>query len=385
MKILYLITQSTWGGAQRYVYDLAVGMNKEFEVAVACGGDGGLIKELARKKIKVIPLKYLKRDILFLSDIRSYFEIKKLIKEERPDILHVNSSKAGFLGGLAARSFPKTKVVYTVHGSVFTAAFNIFYRWLFKIIEKTTSKHKDSIILVSNHDRSLWLENKICESEKLFVIHNGIDVALEELFLPKERALAALLPAEKEINLKIIGCIANFYAEKNLLSFLSVFKEVSKEVSKCRLILIGDGPLRREIKKYVRENDLSEKVILPGFIKNAWLYLKAFDLFVLPSKKEGFPYTILEALLAKVPVVASRVGGIPEIIGDESTGLLFDSADSRQLAEKMLILLKDEVFVAQLVGNGIKKVKESFNLTGFLDQTKKIYLSSLLAASDEEK
>ena len=373
MKILYLITQSSWGGAQKYVFELAQALQNENEIVVACGGKGELAEKLKQENIKIISLKYLKRDISFYSDIKAYFEIKKMLKSEKPDIAHLNSSKAGILGSFAARKLP-IKVIYTVHGAVFTAAFNKMYRMIFKFLEKWTAKYKDKIIIVSENDKRLWLANKLCNKEKLVTIYNGINLKEEENFLAKEKALMFLTKQFDDLNGKrVIGSIANFYAEKNIFFLISSFKKLIQEKEDLMLVIIGDGRERKKIEICIQEKELQGRVLLLGFIENASQYLKAFDIFVLPSKKEGFPFVLLEAFLAKVPIIASDVGGIPEMVTDEKTGLLFEVNNEDKFIMQIKKLLADVQLKNQLVENGYVRVKERFSFNDFITKTKRVY------------
>ncbi len=188
-KILYLITLSNLGGAQKYVFDLAANLDKEkYEAAVAAGGDGELFRQLESSGIKIFKLKWLGRPICPICDTLAYFEIKKLLKIWQPDVLHLNSSKAAVLGSLAARRLKSgnrgsnpLKVVYTVHGAVFEASFPWLARRFFLWLEKWTVRFKDKIICVSEHDRQLWLKYNVAPAEKLVTIHNGINLNIDFL------------------------------------------------------------------------------------------------------------------------------------------------------------------------------------------------------------
>jgi len=382
MKILYIVTQSSWGGAQKYVFELVLALKNEHQVEVACGGQGELMENLQKQSIKTYNLKYLKRDISFFSEIKSYFELNRLLKKTKPDILHVNSSKAGVLGSLAARKLP-IKIIYTVHGAVFTAAFSRLFQKVFKLIEKVTAKYKHKIIAVSENDRRLWLKNKICQADKIKTINNGIDLDKEKIFLNRSDARNFFNENARGFkNQKIIGTIANFYAEKNLLFLLKTFNHFFSENKNIFLIIIGNGPEKNKLKKFIRENNLRDNVFLPGYLENASKYLKAFDIFVLPSKKEGFPYVLLEAQLAKVPIIASRKGGIPEIVIDGVNGLLFESENQKEFTEKIKKLLDDENLSNNLTRKAYLRVKEKFSKDDFILKTKNIYGEVVLSAED---
>lgn len=419
IKILYLITQSIIGGAQKYVFDLATNLNKEkCEKAVAAGGDGELFKQLEIAGIKIFKLKWLGRPIGFIRDTLAYFEIKKLLKEWQPNILHLNSSKAAVLGSLAARNLP-IKVIYTVHGAVFEASFSWLARKLFLRLEKWTAKYKHKIICVSENDRKLWLKYKVAPSEKLIVIHNGIDYQnLAKNFLTKEKGLEILAsqkPALSEAlkassNLKIIGTIANFYPEKGLSYLIRALDIVFKKFPNAIFIHLGYGPQKRLIEKMLKDYHLEKKIFLMGMPEEigpkyeAFRYLKVFDIFVLSSIKEGFPYVILEAMAAGLPIVATRVGGVPKMINPPQPpfikggvggiyslfkkggvgitppflkggdgGILVEPKNSQEMAEKIIYLLNNPEIAKDLGQGAQDKVREEFTLEKMVQETEKIY------------
>ena len=415
-----MITQSVSGGAQKYVFDLATGLDKQkYEVAVAAGGtaeltnrpaerggDGELFGRLESAGVKVFRLKWLTRPIRPFYDIKAYFEIKKLLKNWQPNVLHLNSSKAGVLGCLAARNIKiyspsegrptartaevegskmafdsaplrsdnKILVIYTVHGAVFEASFSWLSRKMFLGIEKLTAEYKNKIICVSEHDRTLWLKYKVAPDEKLVTIHNGIDLNIS--FLPKEEARKKLLGhnCEQCKNCQIIGFIGYFYPEKNLETLIEAFtKLLTKNYQlKTKLLIIGNGPQENSLKFKVQSSKLNEKILFLGALPGASKYLKAFDVFVLPSIKEGLPYTILEAMAAGVPVVASAVGGIPELIQDSVNGFLIKPKDAEALAKKILQIIENSALAQKFSQNSLEKIKE-FSLEKMVEKTQDQY------------
>ncbi|MDD5589867.1 MAG: glycosyltransferase family 4 protein [Candidatus Portnoybacteria bacterium] len=372
-KILYLVTLSEMGGAQKYVIDLATGLDKnQFEVAVAAGGNGPLFERLQNAGIKTFKLKRLKRQINPFRDLAAYFEIRKLLKTWRPDVLHLNSSKISVLGSLAGRNLPM-KIAYTVHGAVFKASFSSLSKRLFLWAEKFTAQFKHKIICVSEYDRRLWLEHKVVPAEKLTMIHNGIDPKID--FLTKEEAQKKLLAGKNLAGIKTIGALANFYPEKRLDILIEAANLLIKNPQtkfKIFFILIGSGPLEKQIKTKIAQMGLADKFILTGILPNAARYLKAFDVFVLPSEKEGLPYTIIEAMAAGLPIVASRVGGIPEMVQDGMNGYLISPHDPEALAERVLQLLENPTLARIFAETSLKKVQD-FSLAKMLSETEKQY------------
>ncbi len=375
-KILYLVTQSNFGGAQKYVFDLATGLDKaKYDVAVAAGGHGELLKQLEQKGINVFKLKWLRRPICSIRDTLAYFEIKRLLKEWQPDVLHLNSSKAGILGCLAARHLP-IKVVYTIHGSVFEAAFPSLAQKFFLYLEKKTAKYKHKIICVSENDRVLWLKYKLVPTEKLVTIHNGINIYATSLTREEARQRLFQNAPQNYNDYQVVGWNGWFYPEKNLEALIQaanlIFTLPKYQNKKILFVIFGNGPQEKILKLEVKKINLENRVIFPGAVPEGAKYLKAFDVFVLPSIKEGLPYTIMEAMAAGVPIVASNVGGIPEMIEDGKNGFLVAPRDFEALAEKILQILENQELAQKFSRNSLEKVKE-FTLEKMVSKTEQQY------------
>jgi glycosyltransferase involved in cell wall biosynthesis len=405
LKILYIITQSELGGAQKNVLDLATGLKNRHQVLVAAGneGSGRFFEVLRKSQIPCVRLKYLRRSINPYFDLLGLLEIRKLVKKERPDVLHLHSSKAGLLGSLAGetlrfssalfginRSGYRLKIIYTVHGAVFTAAFSTLTQKIFLWLEKSAAYLKDKIICVSANDKKLWLENRAAPENKLTVIHNGI--ASEKIeFLEENKARKELIEfldvRHPEIQMlqysgcltsrktKIVGTIANFYPEKGLLYLIKAAKFMGKNAlaPEAIFVIIGEGPDRKMLEGMIKERGLENKFFLTGALPNAAQYLKAFDVFVLPSIKEGFPYVLLEAMAARLPIIASLVGGTPEIIDNGKNGFLILSKNPKILAERITDILDNPELAGKLSQGAGEKVKE-FSVEKMIEETERVYL-----------
>ena len=415
-KILFIITQSQWGGAQKYIYDLATNLDKQkYNIIVAAGESKkeGLLTLFKDANIKTHFLKHLKRAINPYYDLRAIFEIVKLIRKEKPDIIHLNSTKAGILGSLAAifirvsnshyshkNSHHSHRIIYTVHGWVFNEPMSWWRKNLYLWLEKLTAKFKDKIICVSEYDYQIALKYKIAPASKLVTIHNGIDLNKLE-FLPKKEVIEYLTqisshsePNEESLchsepakNLeilreypqddekKIIGTIANFYPTKGLKYLIRAAKiicNLKSETYNPLFVIIGDGPEYKNIESRIMNYGLNDKILLLGSISEAYKYLKAFDIFVLPSVKEGFPYAILEAMSAGLPIVATKMSGIPEIIKNNINGLLAPIKSPKALAKKIDNLLNDQKLNKKFSKNNLKDVKR-FSLKTMVEKTEKEY------------
>jgi glycosyltransferase involved in cell wall biosynthesis len=358
MKIIYGITKSNWGGAQRYVFDIATSARKEgHDVSVLCGGEGVLKKKLSEAGIRVIPLPYMERDVKLKAEIKSFWGIYKILRAEQPDIFHVNSSKMGAMGALAGW-LARVKVIFTAHGWAFHEPRHWAAKMLIEEISWLTVLLSHKTICVSDAVKRA-MEDKPFLKDKFVVIKNGIEP------FPVSR--------KKDNGAKIVvGTIAELHRVKGIDVGLRGFARAFKYTDAIYEV-IGEGDDRPYIENLIRELGIEAQVKLLGFKENARDYLPEFDIFVLPSRSEALGYVLLEAGIAKLPVVATRIGGIPEIIKDEDTGLLFESQRFQELADKLKILStnKDE---ARKYGENLHSfVIEHFGRDKMIKKTLSLY------------
>ena len=362
-KILFIVTQSEFGGAQRFIFELVSHLNKEkYELLVAAGqGDGELFVKLQALNIKTIQLKHLKRNPHPLKALFSVSEILNLLKKEKPDTLFLCSTTAGILGSVAGsvyKSFnnnnSRFKIIYRIGGWAFHDPRNWLSNQLILGLEKITSGFKDKIIVNSEFDYQTAVKKGICLSNKIVKIHNGINPNKLHFF-PKNEARKRLfqLTIEPFNHSIIIGAIANFYRTKGINHLIKAVSLLGRkyEPLDVKCIVIGDGNQRPELEKLIKKHGLKNKVFLTGRIPDAYKYLKAFDVFVLPSLKEGFPWIILETMSAEIPIIATKVGALPEIIKNYENGILVEPGNNIELAEKINELIINPELIHKLKTN----------------------------------
>lgn len=377
-KILYVITQGEWGGAQRYIYDLATSAKASgYEAVVAFGHDSAnnnaLGGKLSDQGIATVTLKHLVRPISPINDLAAIFELAKLYRRLKPDVIHLNSSKAGIIGSLASllsRHMPHAishKLIYTAHGWVFNEPLNPLVKKIYFGLEKLTAAFKSKIICVAESDKKLAIEKNITTENKLITIHNGMDI--------DEGNLLANATAKKELSLPentiIIGTIANFYDTKGLKYFIEAINLLKTSQTGLPLlaVIIGDGELRPQLENLIANYNLKNHFWLLGQKDNAAQYLKAFDIYICSSVKEGFPYSILEAMAAGRPIISTDVGGIPEIIQDQTNGLLIGPHDASALASQIKLLMNDASLMTRLGQQAQIDVEQKFSLSQMLEKT----------------
>ncbi len=376
-KILFVITKSVWGGAQRYVFDLATNLPKDkFNVAVACGPtlktDMETLPEKLQNTTPLFPVLHFQKSINPLKELIAFFEIFSICVRFQPDIIHSNSSKAGGIAGLAALAYQliyqkKVKRIFTVHGWAFLETWRpLWQRVLIRILSKATALLHHHIIVISTHDYNATATYNAAPPHKVTLVHNGIG-AIE--FLPRNNAQQELLGAEHPF---VIGVIAEWTKNKGIAYIIDAMPAVLKEFPDATLCLVGWGELENNFQFLISNFQLRKNVILVSKSAAAQ-YLNAFDIFVLPSLKEGLPYTILEAGLAELPVVTTRVGGIPDIIENGTHGLLVDPASPQQLANAIIKLSRDKILRGQLGKALHNKATQNFSLETMIEKTIELY------------
>jgi len=341
------------------------------KVAVAYGSKGVLTEKLDELSIPHYHISGLTRDLGFFRELKAYKGILSIIDEFEPDIVHVNSSKGG-ISAFAARLRGK-KVVFTSHGWAFNERRNLLSKFIFKIAYFFTMVFSQSTILVSQALReqiASWPFKK-----KLDIIPNGIEL---KNILGKTGAREALAKLEtsllshlSEIWLMTIAELHDSKGIDTMLSALATFRE--EETPLPHYLVLGEGDERWRLEKLIESYDLQENVHLLGFVENAASYLKAADIFVLPSRTEALGYVLLEAGMASIPVVASRVGGIPEIIDHNRNGLLVPPGSGAVFAVAISDLLTDKHKQSRLAKALHEDVLLKNSLEGMVSRTKEIY------------
>lgn len=390
IKILYVITKSNWGGAQRYVYDLATNLPKvKFDIAVALGGTGELGQKLTEVGIRVIQIQRLRRDIGVINDIATFFELVKIFLYEKPDVIHLNSSKVGGLGGLAGRIYnifvflfsalhvPRStlyaRIIFTAHGWAFNEERGVVSRFLIRCASWFTVALSHTTIVVSDYDRN-QAERMLFLKHKIVRIHNGVR---KIKFAAKNTAREILLPQHATSLGKAlwVGTIAELHSNKGLSYAIKAVKKLKEKMGaeKFVFVIIGEGEERLALEKLIQEINLQNEVFLVGKKEGASSLLHAFDVFLLPSIKEGLPYVILEAGVAELPIVASAVGGIPEIIQDMKSGILVKSKHEDEIALALEFLLANPQKRAEF-GETLKEyVVSNFSLERMAEEISRLY------------
>lgn len=370
-RLLFVITQGEFGGAQRFLYNLIAHLDREkYEMMVASGGSQGnnLLNGIG-DNTAYRELASLGREPRPIDDIKAVWELRRLIREFRPDVLFLSSSKAGFVGSLAT-VFPSRltgiKVIYRIGGWTFNDPWPRWQKWLWIGLEWLSARWKHIIIVNNRHDLEQARKLRIKPREQVVLIHNGLDIYKMD-YLPREEARFRLFEKISRNWGRIfqvkttIGTVANMYPAKGLEHLVDAARDY-RDNDNVAFVIIGDGPERKNLEAQINSLGLEHRVILVGSLPDAHKYMTAFDIFVLPSVKEGFPWALLEAMAAKLPVVATQVGAVPEIIEPNKNGLIVDPGQPRQIAEAVNSLIANEHLRQELAIQAHQTVLFKFEL-----------------------
>lgn len=361
MRVVYVITRSdVMGGASVHLLDLAEGVQAlGHEVTILVGGNGLVVRRARERGLDCRPLRHLLREISPFQDVLGFFELRRRLRELAPDIVHVHSAKAGILGRLAARSM-KIPAIYTAHGWPFTEGVSERRRKLYTGIERLMAKFAQRVITVSDYDRSIALAADVGTPNLLVTIHNGIPEIEPELKVRRD---------EGEVIRLVM--VARFEEPKNHAALLQALSELGGR--NWHLELIGDGPNFASMKSLARELGLVDQVTFMGARDDVPDRLSQSEVLLLVSRWEGLPLTILEAMRAGLPVVASDVGGVNEAVSEGETGFLVPRDDCEALRSKMGMLLQSSDLRARMGRAGRRRYEQEFAFDLMLNRTMAVY------------
>jgi glycosyltransferase involved in cell wall biosynthesis len=361
-KILFVITRGDIiGGAQSHLLILCEKLiNENRDIAVIVGGKDTILKKrLDEMNILTKEINWLKRDISFLSDLISFLLLLKYFISIKPKLVSVHSSKVGLLARIAS-FFLRIPVVFTAHGWSFTEGVDSLKRRQYIKIETFLSSISSKIIVVSSYDYHLALKEKVCSSEKIILIHNGIiDTKMQRKF-----------NETKTIN---IAMVARFDLPKDQLKLI---KSVTG-LANVKLHLVGDGPMLNQAKEFVNSNNLNAKVVFTGFVENVIELLTDMDIFALISNYEGFPMSTLEAMSVGLPIVISNVGGASEAVINGENGLLVNN-DISSITKALQILSVDEKVRNRMGQRSRQFFLENFEASTMVSKTLNLFDSIIL-------
>jgi glycosyltransferase involved in cell wall biosynthesis len=343
-RVLLLVTLAETGGAQTYVASLLPALVERYDVTVAAWGPGPLVDAARTAGADYVPLRHVRRRLDPVHDVLGLVELVRLCRRLRPHVVHANSSKAGILGRLAAFAARVPVRIFTAHGWAFNAhegAARAVYLWADRLVRPLTT----AVVCVAENERAAGVAARVCTARQAVVIRNAVDVAAARL-APGVGDPPQLL------------AVGRLKAPKDFVTFARAVRLLPP--GSFRAAIAGDGPDRAAV-----EAELAGAAELLGERSDVPELLAAADVFVLPSRSEGLPLSVIEAMAAGLPVVASRVGGVPELVAGGETGMLVPPGDPEALAAALRALLDDAERRRALGAAGRRRAEAHFDLPAF--------------------
>lgn len=369
--ILHLITELSAGGAQTALLRLLTGLDRSrFSPAVAClyNGDGAAAQHI---RALGVPVTDLGMTAKWRWDALG--RLYGLLRRERPAILHTWMFHANFPGRVVGR-LAQVPIVVTSRRNTNVGGM------LRELLNRWTARLDDKVIAVCEMARQLEIERARVPPDKVVTIYNGVDTgqfAAPDAPAVARSRMALGIPA----GVPLVGAVGRLHRQKGFADLITALAQVREHFPAVRLLLVGDGELRGDLEARAQSLGLSRVVRFAGPRTDVPAILAGLDLFVLPSLWEGLPNVVLEAMAAGLPVVATAVGGTPEVVVDGISGLLVPPRDPAALAEALVLLLRDSGLRRKMAQAGRERVEQCFSVEQMVRKTEDLYETLLNSAS----
>lgn len=363
IKVLQLVEDLKIGGAERIIASIAEGLERrKFEISVWCiSGGGEIADELKQTEIDIKIL-----DIFSYHNPTNILRLAYLLRKAHPDIVHTHGYFASTFGRLAA-ILARTPVIVThAHTTYYGFKKRNF------LIERLLSLFTDTIVCVSQAVKRFVVEVEGINEKKTSLIYNGVgEPSFFEVDSDDHVNRKSLGLEEKDI---VVVTVASLTPHKGHHVLINAATVVSKRHKNLRLLIVGDGPLRNKLEAYAKELRLSSNIVFTGQRKDIVSLLKLADLFVLPStEREGLGIALIEAMAKGLPVIGTKLGGIPEVIEDEINGLLVTPGNPYELATAIDKLVIDRSMRMRMGMNGRKIYEEKFTAQKMIKHIELLY------------
>lgn len=360
------------GGVLEYLYMFLKNFKDEnYENVLIVSQDYENKLDKFRNIVNDIYVINMTREIKLKQDIKTTLQVRKLLKKLKPDILYLHSSKAGAYGRIALLFNRKTKILYNAHGWYFNADMSQKKKKVIILIEKILALRANKIINISKSEYDSALKYKIAPERKMCVIENGIDFTkFEGCDKYREETRKKYNIGDDEI---VIGVVGRLSEQKDPMTTIKAFNEVYKENKNVRLMYVGSGELEDEVMKYAKENNLQHLVTITGWVDNTERYISAFDIAILPSKWEGFGLALIEYMACKKPIVASKVGGMIDIIETKNNGFLVEIGNVKKFAEYILKYINNEDLYNKIVNYNYNYAIKNFNIVKLINAHENVF------------
>lgn len=368
-SILYIIDGFEFGGGERVFLQLASILRNDYKVIVASTGCGRFEREIRDLGVDFHSIDFNKR--ISWNTIKS---IKDIIQKNEVQIIHSQGARVDLLSRIAGKWAKVPKIVCTIAMPVEGFDVKIVRKFFYRLADRISERYVDAFLVVSNTLYRLLTESRGISSQKVIRVYNGIEV---DQYTAKEKNSGLLKEWGIPTMAKVVGSVGRLVWQKGYKYLIKAMPKVLERFPETRLIVVGEGPLKKELEMMARELKIDEMVIFTGAREDINEVLSCFDLFVIPSVNEGFPIVTLEAMAMSKPIIATRINGITEQIIDGKTGILVPSHHPELLTKAILQLIQDRELSEKLGMAARIAVEREFSIEKMIENTEKVYLELL--------
>jgi glycosyltransferase involved in cell wall biosynthesis len=379
LKICHIITRMIVGGAQENtLLTILDHLNKGHEVILITGPSPGPEGELLKNKeipeFKTVINKHLIRNISPMSDMYAYLSLKKFLKEQKPDVVHTHSSKAGIIGRAAAWNAKVPFVCHTVHGQAFHRYEKAWKNFLYKSSERWAAKRCHQIYAVANAMIEQCLAAKIAPADKYKTVYSGMEL---EDFLNSKPDCELRRKLQIPEKVPVVVTVARLFEFKGYEYLLEAAEEISKQFPETHFLIVGDGILMETVREKAAQKGL--KFVFAGLVPPSEVcrYIALSDFMIHLSLREGLPRAIVQSLASGKPAIGFNLDGTPEVILHGKTGFIAEPENSSQVAEFAIRFLNDRNLCIRAGKSGQELVKDQFGWQKMGNILEKEYLKGV--------
>ncbi len=376
-KVLNIQSRICIGGPAIQIELLAKHLDRNKFEPIFLGGaiekdESSRLEDISNLGVKIDIIKSMHRRSHPLNDLLSVFQVYRYIKKEKPDIVHTHTAKAGAVGRVAAFLARTPVVIHTFHGHSFANYFSRLTTAVFIHIERLLSRITTRIIAISTLQKEdLTSIYKIAAADKVEIINIGIDVNFFAQHSKSHNLRETLGLADTD---KLIGTVGRLVPIKNIELLIKSFAVIREQNQNVHLCIGGDGPERENLQQLVSELGLNDCIHFLGWVHDVKEFYAGIDVYAISSLNEGTPVTILEAMASRVPVVATAVGGVPDLIRNRENGLLCDSNNVDGMARAIGTVFENADLAKKLCDSAFEFVRQNYSQEKFISMTEELYL-----------
>ena len=369
VSILFVIDGLEFGGGERVFLQLAAGLKDRYQVFAAAMPEGSFENELKRLKIQFLPV-----DISRRISFKPICQIKDIIRSNKIDLVHSQGARADFFARMASRIAGVPHILCTIAMPIEGFDIGPLRKKIYRFMDWLLERYVERFIVVSDSLQKTLIRRRGISSQRVVRIYNGIELDqyrpdAEYGNLRKEWGVPEDFP--------LIAAIGRMVWQKGFEYLIEAIPAITKTFPKAKILVVGDGPLRKSLEALSEELRVKDNVIFTGFRSDIKEMLAAIDILVIPSILEGFPMITLEAMAMAKPIIATRIDGIVEQISDGEEGILVPSGDPDALAKAIIKVLTDTKSGKTIGLAARKKVEQEFSVEKMVAETEKVYLSLL--------